>query len=60
MMLIAVAVISIGSSSAKRKNTDQAKFKTIAIWFTIGLLIVLGSIPWPFSPLVSRPYWRMF
>lgn len=60
MMLTAVVVISIGSAKAKRKQLDQAKFKTIAIWFTVGLLIILANIPWPFSPLTSRPYIRHF
>lgn len=60
MMLIAIVIISIGSMQAKRKPADKQKFKTMAIWFTIGLLIMLTSIPWPFSPLVSRPYFRGF
>ncbi len=60
MMLIAVTVISVGSTKAKLKSPDPAKFKTMAIWYTIGLLIIFFSIPWAFSPLVSRPYFRMF
>lgn len=60
MMLIAVIVISIGSAKAKREPNDKQKFKTMAIWFTITLLIIFTSIPWPFSPLISRPYYRMF
>ena len=60
MMIIAVTVITIGSAKAKRKSTDLEKFRTLAIWFTIGLLIILTSIPWQFSPLISRPYYRMF
>ncbi|WP_134091156.1 hypothetical protein [Olivibacter sp. XZL3] len=60
MMLIAIVVISIGSAKAKRKETAIEKFKTMAIWFTIGLLIILSSIPWAFSPLTSRPYFRPF
>jgi hypothetical protein len=60
MMVIAVALITIGSSLAKRKKTDREKFKTIAIWFTIGLLLILASIPWQFSPLTSRPSFRPF
>src|SRR5262245_30459916 len=50
MMLIAVSVITIGSMSAKKKESDQAKFKTIAIWYTVGLVIIFLSIPWKFSP----------
>ncbi len=60
MMFVAVSVISVGSAKAKRKNTDRDKFKTMTIWFTIGLLIILSSIPWPFTGLVSRPYFRPF
>jgi len=60
MMLLAVAIISIGSAKAKRKPTDVEKFKTVAIWFTVGLLIILTSVPWPFSPFTSRPYFRTF
>ena len=60
MMLIAIIIISIGSAKAKRLQADKDKFKTIAIWFTIGLLIILTSIPWAFSPLTSRPYFRPF
>ncbi|MDB5272734.1 MAG: hypothetical protein JWO58_1101 [Chitinophagaceae bacterium] len=60
MMLLGIAVITIGSVKAKRKTIDQEKFKTMAIWFTVGLLIILSSIPWSFSPLVSRPWFRPF
>jgi hypothetical protein len=57
-MLIAILLITIGSALAKRKSTDKEKFKTIAIWFSIALLLILAAIPWKFSPLVSRPFWR--
>jgi cytochrome b561 len=60
MMLAAIIIITIGSAKAKRKPTDQEKFKTMALWFTVGLLIILLSIPWTFSPLASRPLFRQF
>jgi hypothetical protein len=60
MMVIAIVVITIGSAKTKRKTTDNEKFKTMAIWFTIALLIIFSSIPWSFSPLISRPLWRWF
>ncbi|MDD2266853.1 hypothetical protein [Sulfuricurvum sp.] len=59
-MLIAILLITIGSALAKRKSIDREKFKTIAIWFSIALLLILAAIPWEFSPLVSRPYLRIF
>jgi hypothetical protein len=60
IMLTAIVLISIGSAKAKQKITHREKFKTIAIWFTIALLIILSSIPWSFSPLTSRPLFRAF
>jgi len=60
MMLIGIILITIGSSRAKRKTTDGEKFKTMAIWFTIALLVILSSVPWSFSPLISRPNFRPF
>jgi hypothetical protein len=60
MMLIAIVLITIGSAKAKRKDDNKAKFKTMAIWFTIALLVILSSVPWSFSPLVSRPNFRPF
>lgn len=60
MMFLAVAVISIGSGKATREIKDAGKFKIMAIWFAVGLLIILSSVPWPFSPFTSRPYFRPF
>jgi hypothetical protein len=60
VMFATVIVITIGAAKTRRKNGDEAKFKTMAIWFTIALLMILSSIPWSFSPLVSRPLLRSF
>lgn len=47
-MILGIALITIGYSTSKRGQTDKTKYKRIAIWYTIGLLAILGSIPWPF------------
>ncbi|XZF15538.1 hypothetical protein ACTHGU_05335 [Chitinophagaceae bacterium MMS25-I14] len=60
MMLTAVILITIGSFRAKRRPTDKQKFRTIAIWYSIALLIILINIPWPFSPFSARPWIRGF
>lgn len=60
MMILAVVLITIGSAKAKRLSNDIKKFKSIAIWFTLGLIIILVSIPWPFSPFDARPLFRIF
>lgn len=48
MMILAIILITVGYSTAKRAGTDLAKHKKIAIWYGIGLLLILASIPWPF------------
>lgn len=59
MMLVAVVLITIGSVSVKKKTSDVQKFKTLAIYFTLALLIILSSIPWPFLDMVAnRPLYR--
>jgi multisubunit Na+/H+ antiporter MnhB subunit len=60
LMTIAIVLITIGSSVAKRQQTDPAKFRTMVIWFALALLVIFVSIPWPFSPLATRPYFRQF
>jgi len=60
MMTVAVIIITIGSSLAKREDTDRGRFRTMALLFTLGLLIIFIAIPWPFSPLAHRPYLRTF
>ncbi len=46
MMILAIVLITMGWSKHKKKTTDKAKFKTIAIFYGIGLLFVLSRIPW--------------
>jgi hypothetical protein len=60
MMFIAVAAISAGSLKVDKNKTAREKFTTIAIWFSVGLVIIFLSIPWEFSPFSSRPYFRTF
>ncbi len=48
IMIVAVILITVGFSLSKRAKESLAKFKRIAIFYTIGLLIILASIPWPF------------
>ncbi len=47
-MLIAVVLITIGYSKSKRAKTAAEKFKPIKMFYLIGLIIILASIPWPF------------
>ncbi len=44
--IIAIVLITIGWSSHKKKLESQAKFKTITIFYGLGLLLILSRIPW--------------
>lgn len=46
MMIIAIALITIGWSKHKKKTEDSAKFKTFAIFYGLALLLILARIPW--------------
>ena len=57
-MLIAVVLAHIGWARAKKASSDSAKFRQIAIFFGLAIVLVLLSIPWPFSS-VARPWLRL-
>ncbi|MBR9913618.1 MAG: hypothetical protein GYB32_02130 [Algicola sp.] len=44
--ILAVAAITIGYSKHKKKLTSKPKFKMLAIFYTLGLILVLSRIPW--------------
>ena len=46
MMILAIVLITMGFSKHKKQNTDKGKFKTIALYYGLGLLFVLSRIPW--------------
>lgn len=46
IMIIAVALITVGYSRHKKKLTSKPKFKSLAIFYTLALIFVLSRIPW--------------
>lgn len=50
MMLIAIVLITIGYSRMKRLATDSKKYKSIIVFYGIGLLFILSMIPWKVWP----------
>ncbi|NHM06029.1 hypothetical protein G4D82_02250 [Flavobacterium sp. CYK-4] len=44
--IIAIALITIGWSRHKKSGTSEAKFKAIAVFYGLGLLLILSRIPW--------------
>ena len=48
--ILAVALITIGYSKHKRKRLSASKHKTLAIFYTIALVLILSRIPWEVWP----------
>ncbi len=45
-MIFAIVLLTIGWSKHKKKTDSLAKFKTIAIFYGLALLLILSRIPW--------------
>ena len=47
-VILAIAVITIGYSQAKKKLEAAQKFRSTFTYYLIALLLILAGIPWPF------------
>lgn len=45
-MLLAIVLITVGWSRHKKQTTDAGKFKSIGVFYGLGLLLILIRIPW--------------
>jgi hypothetical protein len=55
MMIIAIALITVGRGQAKKSIPDAVKYKKAFWFFLIALLVILAAIPWPAYKEVGRP-----
>ena len=46
MMIIALVLITIGYSKAKKLTDQKAANKTVIIFYILGLILILTRIPW--------------
>lgn len=46
MVIIGIALITIGWSKHKKEESNNGKFKKIAIFYTLGLIFILAKLPW--------------
>lgn len=44
--IIAIVLITIGYSKAKKLTASKARFRSIYMMYAIGLLLILSRIPW--------------
>lgn len=48
MMLLAIILITIGYSSAKRMTDVARQHRRILVFYLVALVLIFASIPWPF------------
>jgi hypothetical protein len=53
LMIIAVILVTIGYIKSDRATDERKKHKTLLIYYSIALLLILAAIPWPFRGLGS-------
>uniref|UniRef100_UPI003217EFDE hypothetical protein n=1 Tax=uncultured Draconibacterium sp. TaxID=1573823 RepID=UPI003217EFDE len=46
MMIIALALVHIGRAKSKKDNAPWKRHRAAAIYYTLGLLVILAAIPW--------------
>lgn len=49
-MVIAIVLITIGYSRAKRSDTDTKRFRALSLFYGLGLILILSRIPWDVWP----------
>ncbi len=51
--IIAIVLITIGYSRAKKAATDKQKFTSIVVFYALGLILILSRIPWQTWALIN-------
>ncbi len=52
-MILAAVLIQVGRTKSKKATDAAKKHKTALIFFTIGILLILAMIPWPFRGAIG-------
>ncbi len=56
-MAIAIIIVTIGRKKAESAVDPAKKHKKILLWYLIGLIVIIASIPWPFRTELGIEGW---
>ena len=56
-MLVAIVLAHVGTARVRTCHSEAGRHKVAAIFFTLALLAILASIPWP-GTVPGRPLLR--
>lgn len=51
MMLVVIALVTIGRMASKRARSERGKQLRVAVFYLLALLLMLLFIPWPNTPM---------
>lgn len=57
LMVIGIVLITIGRKKAEAQTVPNAKHSKILVWYTLGLIIILAGIPWPFREALGGQWY---
>ena len=58
-MFLAIAVAHIGRGRIRKTSDAVRRHRTALVFFTIALILIVISIPWPGRAIIGRPLFRM-
>lgn len=56
LMVVAAVLMTIGRKKAEKLEDLSKRNKTIAVWYTIALVLILAGIPWPFREVLGAKW----
>jgi uncharacterized membrane protein len=58
-MIVALALAHVGAVRIRKASGDARRHRTVLIFFTLALIAIFASIPWPGMP-AGRPLFRIY
>lgn len=55
-MVIAITLITIGRGQSKKNILDIVKHKRTFWYYLVALIVIIGTVPWPFREFIARPW----
>lgn len=56
-MLIAIVLVTVGRMLSKRAKEERTKQRHVAVFYMIGLVLMLWATPWPFTAIGHGRGW---
>ena len=59
-MILAIALAHVGERKIRGATDGARRHRLALIFFTLALIVIVASMPWPGRPIVGRPLLRPF